>query len=166
MGSQLPASLKGLVEPSLGGAPVERPYSVRSCLLVAFFGGPFAVSLFGLLISQRLGKLTRDVGWLALVSLTWAVAVLHDSAARFAQVPFEWTNALEDPARTLPYTSKFVALTAAGVFYLLNKNTWRAAELTGDPPSPWVPALMSLGLSGLVSVALSLLAGIAVAALG
>lgn len=155
-----PNSLEALLQPTLGTAPARRPYSVRSCYLVAFFGGSLAIAIFGALTARRMGTLSKD-GWLfvttavvSLVGLYWAA-----DATINHQLP-AWLSEMDKPTRTLRYAFRAFGLVVVGIFYLMRKDIWRAAELNGEAPSPWKPALTSIVIATIIASVVAGAAGL------
>jgi hypothetical protein len=153
-------SLEALLRPSLTNAPLQRPYSVRACYLVAFFGGALAIAIFGALTARRMGTLSKDL-WLFvatavlyLVGLYWAAdATIHH------QLP-AWLTDLGKPTQTLRYAFRAFGLVIVGVFYWMRKDIWRAAELNGDAPSPWQSGIVSVIVAGIVGALVAGSAGL------
>lgn len=137
-------NLEDLLQPSLGDGEGRRVaiYSVQSNVLVAFFGGPFALSLFLALSARRLQTLTREALPLALVWIIWAaVTVWCLDAFRNDAVP-EWLSALGSPQRGFRAAGKILALAVYGAYYLRWRHLYKSQALAGiDPPSAWIPGI-------------------------
>jgi hypothetical protein len=126
--------------------PRKAPYSGQAGFLVSFFGGPLAACILGALSAQRIGRLQRDLPWLAAamlahLGLTWwalqtalgqqAMTALHDILG----------------SSTGSLVHKLQGLLVFGLFSLLHRREQRAATLMGldRPNGTWV----GLGLIGL-----------------
>jgi hypothetical protein len=150
--------LDALLQPTLATAPAKRPYSVRACYLVAFFGGSFAITIFGALTARRMGTLSKDL-WLFAATAVLSVVGLYwaTDAAVHHQLP-AWLSGLGKPTQTLRYMFRAFGLAVVGVFYLMRRDIWRAAQLNGDAPSPWQMGIFSIVVSTLVAMGVALTA--------
>lgn len=137
-----------LLQPSLGPAqPLrEAPYSGQAGFLVSFFGGPLAACLLSALSARRLGRLPRDLPWLAAVGLAYVGlewAALHTAIGQQAMAALN--DLLGGSRHDLAH--KLLGLLAFGLFSLLHRQEQRTATLMGldRPNGTWV----GLGLIGL-----------------
>ena len=147
-----------LLQPTLADDEgVASLYSIRSVFLVAFFGGPIALAIFGFLNTRKLSRIGKDwpfyAGCVGVVAALSYVGLMHP----------ELLSASGDPAdarRNLRYLARASALALCGVLYMLHRQHYRAMSTMGvEHPSPWTAAIISiisatilaLGIGGLVA---------------
>lgn len=147
-----------LLRPSLAENERVAPlYSVQSMFLVAFFGGPLALGIFGFLNTRRLDRASKD--WPFYLGCVAVVAVLIFVGLRHPDL----LSAGGDPAaarRNLRYVARGSALALCGILYLLHRQHFRAMSTMGvEHPSPWVPAILSIVAAAVMTFGIGVLAG-------
>jgi hypothetical protein len=134
------------------GAP---PYSVRSNVIVAFFGGVYAILLFSLLNSRRTGRPRADLLLYAGIALLWTLAILWLSQA----ADFGGLAAFALPSeqrRDFRLLSRVASLAVCGLLYL----RLRPLYTSGGPTESAMPETLKAGsLALVVGTGLTLLVG-------
>jgi hypothetical protein len=130
-----------LLRPTLSGSG-EPPslYSSTGFFLSSFFGGPVAAGIYGLVNSHRLGRLQRDLLTVLVIVATGCWLLLFVEAqgglARLGELMGD------RPARTAEIAIRAVGLACFGAIYLLHRQHYRAAQITGAESIPgWVPGI-------------------------
>ncbi len=130
-------------------------YSAQATFFTAFFGGPVAAIIMGVLNSRRVGQLKRDAlvyasGLLFFAGLTY----IYFAAPAFIQdmgIP----ESGDGNVRTYRYISRALALLIWIAHYFLLRSQYKTMKLLEtDPPSPWIAALSAIGLSLVATTAL------------
>ncbi len=131
-----------LFTPSLTATSRAPVFSINAMIATAFFGGAFAVPLLGLENSRRLSRLRKD-GLLLLLALLLAAAVL---LFMLYSIGMANTSELRSEFRL---TSRALGFAYVGLYYWLNRQTYRSLRVMGiEPASPVVvvPAAVLLGV--------------------
>lgn len=144
-----------LLEPTLSLGDRVRPiYSVRAGFLLAFVGGPVAITIFSALNSNRLGRFARDaVYYGAAILVVIALVYVH---GKFPSL-FGGGGGGADGSTSADYfryVLRFAGLGFFGVFYLMHRKQYRAMAVSGvEHPSPWLPAI-ACAVAGIGATAL------------
>lgn len=127
-----------LLTPSLSNtARTVGLYSLRSSLLLGFFGGPLPLVLYWSLNSCRLKRPLDAIAYLLAIAGFAALVYAYYSGAtpEFAQ----WTRRYLGGAGTLRTVLQAYAMTLWAGFYLMHRKQYRSMGLFGvAPPSPWI----------------------------
>lgn len=149
-----------LLRPTLSGTGKPPAlYNSSGFFLSSFFAGPAAAGLYGLANSYRLGRLQRDlpsiVGLVAASFWLLLFANRHGGLAGLAQL-------LDDkPNRAIQIAVRALGLACFAAIYLMHRQHYRAAQVTGAASLPgWVPGIAAflVGLAANAAMA-KLLAG-------
>lgn len=145
-----------LLKPELAHVDARKPmYSVRAGFLVAFLGGPLAVTLFCGLNSWRQDRLPQDLPFYALGALL-AIGLVVTALLAPELLAF----AGDDAAGTLRVANRALALLLFGLYYLVLKQNYRASELFGDePPNPWGAGIACAAVAALIVVGILMIVG-------
>jgi hypothetical protein len=150
--------MNDLLEPSLQEpGPATRIYSIRSSFLVAFLGGPFAITLFSALNSRRLGRLPRDLPFYAIGLLATVLVIAWIWPENGARSFVEFAEQRRaDPM--LRYGARAVGLVLFGYFSWMHRVAHRSVKLVGDQyAKPWLPAIACMLIGGVIQGAVTLL---------
>jgi hypothetical protein len=138
-----------------GAPPGAPPYSLRANVIVAFFGGVYAILLFSFLNSRRLGRARSDAPLAVAIALAWTVAILVLSQA----AGFGGLSAFALPAeqpRDFRLLSRVASLAVCGVLYL----RLRPLYLSRGPTESETSVTFKAGLLALLAgTGLTLLVG-------
>lgn len=128
-----------LFEPTLQTeTPPTANYSQLSHYLVAFFGGPLAILLFGMMGANRIGQLRKDTVFFSILAL--AVAV------QFAAGYWMLRSGALGPEREFATALRFGNRVLSMVWGLIIIRHYRALDTAADfadleRPNPWGPAV-------------------------
>jgi hypothetical protein len=142
--------LEELLRPSLSRKePLRAPFTGRTGLLVAFFGGPFAATAIQLLNGWRLRRSHVDAPLLLLGLAAFLVLDAwlrtHDQLRALAA---SWGLGVHETARLV---SRLAALALFAFGTLLHRDAQRSADLMGlDRPHGFLPGL-GLVLAGIAA---------------
>lgn len=135
--------------------PSAPPYSLRANVIVAFFGGVYAILLFSFLNSRRLGRAKCDAPLCVALGVAWTVAILLLSQASAFGGVSAFTMPAEQP-RDFRLLSRVASLVVCGVLYL----RLRPLYLSGGPTESEMPVTVKAGaLALLAGTGLTLLVG-------
>jgi hypothetical protein len=144
-----------LLSPSLSDTrPTVRLYSPRSSFLLGFFMGPLPLVLYSALNSVRLKRPLDALAYVLATALS--AALIYASFMQPQPEALAWFNAQigEESMRTV---SRILAIVLWGSFYLMHRKEHRTAELFGESPSPWIPAIACAALGFALTVGLAYL---------
>jgi hypothetical protein len=147
-------ALEELLEPSLQEAESTEPiYSIFSNVMVAFFGGVYAILLYLIPTTRRLGERNREMTVIVILGLIWtAVLVWYGYHNALGFLP-GFMDLFGKPSRTLRYAARFGGLLLYGLFFLHYKKYYKAMQMGGlKSPKPWGPAIASLVASWVLSI--------------
>ena len=145
--------LEDLLQPTLSSGQPKKPmYSVTAHMLVAFFGGAFSLLLFSMLSLHRIGRLKQH--WLyyllAFCACTAIYVVLSEMMATGQWPP--WLMLGSSEKSSLRVVTRLLAVLLFGIIYAWQRNFFSISALLGETPKPWIPALVSLLIGGIVQV--------------
>ena len=147
-----------LLQPSIEEARSDEHFSIRSIVLMAFFGGGIGAVLYLWLNSSKLKRLNIDLTFLILVLVFVCLTLL--GFGFLATYP-ETATFMKENSRMARYVGKLPTLAIAGLYYLRLKSTYQVFDLKGVAPlNPWVPAIGLLVLGIVLNAGLILLGGI------
>jgi len=141
-----PGPPRHLLTPTLQGASVSEPIlSFQALFLTAFFGGPVAIGGLAAWNSRFFGRGQRDL------VLGAVMACAYMGLSGFILVTY-WDQ-LEDGGalgRATKWLDEGWGLAMLGVYWLLNRDIYRADQVSGRENRPaWKPALLAI-LGGFV----------------
>ena len=113
-------------------------YSVRACVIVAFFGGPIAITLFSLLNSRLIGRLRKE-RWLFAGAFLISIALYLYIFQFFPDISSfsEYMQQRRSSSFMRLYPKILAMLLCAG-FYALHLRYHRAMQFSGNAPlKPW-----------------------------
>lgn len=146
-----------LLRPSLSGTGNPPAlYNSSGFFLSAFFAGPAAAGVYGLANSYRLGRLRQDllpiVVFVAAGFWLLLFAHRHGGLAGLAEL-------LDDrPQRALQIAVRALGLACFAAIYLLHRQHYRAAQISGATPiAGWVPGIAAVVVGLLANGALGTL---------
>jgi hypothetical protein len=149
-----------LLRPTLSGSgKTPELYNSSGFFLASFFAGPVAAGVYGLANSYRLGRLNRDLP--VIVPLVAACFWLLLFASRHGGLA-GLAGLLDDrPGRAIQIAIRALGLGCFATIYLLHRQHYRAAQVTGAASLPgWGPGIVAV-IAGLAANAgmISLLTG-------
>ena len=144
-----------LLRPSLSGTSNARAlYNSSGFFLAAFFAGPAAAGVYGAAISYRLGRLRQELPVIvALVAACFLVLLVANREGGLTALA-GWLG--DKPARAVQLAIRALGLACFGAIYLMHRNQYRAAQVSGVDPLPgWVPGIAAVvvGLSANLALA-------------
>jgi hypothetical protein len=153
----LSPELEELLQPSLQEGQLRKPpYSVRSGFFVSFFGGMLTAVSFAALNSKRTERVGRDAPWLAVlaaVGLAWPIWAGYAEATD--SIP-TWLTSFGDPDQGMKVLGRALGLLGFGLIYWLQRDMHETRDLRGqEPPSAWVPGIVTLLVAGGVQFVLT-----------
>lgn len=140
------ADLEALLQPSLikSDSPTAI-YSSSTHFWVAFLGGPTAVVLFALFATYKIQKLKQH---LLLLSI-FLLGSLASSAFIFWLLANHWPHVLmlgTSAVKSARMINQMTALMFYGGIYWALRPYFQLGQLTGETPSPWLPAIAAIML--------------------
>lgn len=152
------SSLKSLLEPSLKKrAPTGALYSIGSHVLVAFFGGPFALIFFSMWGAHKINRLQEH--WLLYAVGALAAGILL--ATVYWLLNSGWPAALEIGSSDRKSAKNIVTIGSillCGFLYLGLRDYFRVGEFSGEAPSPWIAGITAAVVGYLMTLSLIMLA--------
>jgi hypothetical protein len=127
-------------------------YNSTGFAVSAFFGGPVGAVLFGLFNSRKLSRLPADLPvFVALGAAAFLVIYLFDGSGVLAALG----DALgTEPPRTIQIALRALALGCFGAIYFLQRNYYRAGQVSGAKPLPaWLPGIIAVVLGSVANIA-------------
>lgn len=121
-------------------------YNATGFFLSAFFGGPVGAVMYGGANSYRLSRLAKDVPVLFLiVAVAFSIPfVLHQTGSLQKLLALAGGRA----ARNCELLLRALGLLSYGAIYLMHRNFFRLAAVTGNKALPgWAPGIAAV-LSG------------------
>jgi hypothetical protein len=133
-----------LFQPSLSGSRnAPALYNSSGFFLAAFFAGPAAAGAYGVANSYRLGKLKSELPRiLAVVAGCFLILVIASRQG--------WITALAELfddrfSRAVQLAMRAMGLACFGTIYLMHRQHYRAASISGTDPLPgWVPGIAAV----------------------
>lgn len=135
--------------------PSAPPYSLRASVIVAFFGGVYAILLFSLFNSRRLGRARSDAPLCAALAVAWTIVLLVLSQGPAFRTLSAFALPAEEP-RSYGLFSRVASLVVCGVLYLRVRPLYHG----GGPTESAMPVTVKAGaLALLAGTGLTLLVG-------
>lgn len=142
-----------LLQPSLSGtrnAPAL--YNSSGFFLAAFFAGPAAAGVYGCANSHRLGRLRQDLPViLALVAACFLFLMMAQGNGWLTGLA-SWLG--DRQSRAVQLAVRAAGLACFGAIYLMHRQQYRAAAISGMDPLPgWVPGIAAVVVGLLANAA-------------
>ena len=131
------------------------PYSQQTSAIAAFFGGPFAMASMLALDSKRMGRLSRDWVWSALIAVVfvaWLVFIHKTAAGSDARAMLN----LELGSRGLVIVERLIALLGFALGAWLHGKEQRSATLFGlRRPNGVLAGIVMIAVGNVLSYAVN-----------
>ena len=152
-------NLEHLLQPTLSNEEQRVPiFSVRTCFLTAFFGGPIAIILLSGLNSDKLKRLKNDLKYYflgAVVYLLYLFIILDIPEGANAS---EWMTIQRRENMFYRYGSRGMGLIYWAACYYIHKQFYKTMDIFDMiPPNPWKTAIICILSGGLAQFLLAML---------
>lgn len=138
------STIDHLLSPSLSNTKSLRPiHSAQSHFMVAFFGGPLGICIFGLYSVYQAGLLNRYRNWYALlfsISFVLLGIWIWTSVHGF---PFTITEEFSE-SDIRKWGNRIAGLLMMGAIYLIQSPLFSVSKMTSEYPNPWKPGITSV----------------------
>jgi hypothetical protein len=127
-------------------------YGSTAFFFSSFFAGPMGAGVYGAFNSHRLGRLRQDLPVvLLLVAGSFFLIALANAEGWLAGL----AGLLEDRMhRTLQFALRALGLACFGAIYLMHRQYYRAAQVSGaEPLSGWIPGIAASAAGILANIA-------------
>ena len=144
--------MSDLLKPSLDDTSSGKPiYSAQAAFFVAFFGGPFAVTIFTALNSKILGRFEKEK--MIFVGIGLGLVCAYSYMIYSLLLEYDVIGNLGEFLKSvrkrpeIRYGGRIAGVILWGVYYQMHKKYHRAMELFGtEPPSPWNAGLTAAAI--------------------